>query len=66
MTKFKYTRAPEVLWIIVSIMSLGAALHKNYYFGFTKSWYFYGFVLLCLLMWFAKREIRKKREKEAE
>ena len=65
MSKNKHTKAPEVMWIAVAVLSLVAAIHKTVNLGFKESWYFYGFVLIALLMWFVRNTVRKKREKDA-
>jgi hypothetical protein len=66
MTTPKYTKAPEILWIAVAVMSLGAAVHKTWFFGFRNSLLFYGFVFIASAMWLLRRLVRKNREKQAQ
>jgi len=64
--KTKFTKGPEVLWAVIFIFSLGISAHKTYYFGFTESMMFYGFIFLALTMYLIRKKMRIKRELEDE
>ncbi len=57
------SKARELLWLAVAIMSLFAALHKTIYVSFKDSLLFYVFVLVALLLYFIRRNLRKKEHK---
>ena len=59
--KFKRSKASEILWLAVAVMSLGTAIHKTIFVSFSSSWYFYIFVLVALFMYMIRRNIRKHK-----
>ncbi len=60
------SRAREILWIAVAIMSFMAAIHKTYNQDFKSSIQFWIFILIALGMFFIRRNMRKKEEKDLD
>ena len=56
--KQKQSKAREILWLAVAAMSLATGVHKTIYHSFQESWYFFIFVLIALLMYFIRRNLR--------
>jgi len=50
----------EMLWLVLSIACLGAAIHQTVMKGMRVSYTFYLMALICGLMYY----IRRKRRKE--
>jgi hypothetical protein len=54
----KQSKAKEILWLAVALMSIFAAVHKTINHSFGSSWYFYLFTLISLLMYAVWRNKR--------
>ncbi len=52
----------EILWLIVSILSLFAGIHKTYYYNLKDSYIFYIFTLIGLFMYLYRRNLRKNKK----
>ncbi len=61
-TNPKPSKARELLWLAVAILSLSAGIHKTIFFSFKESWYFYLFFLISLILYKIHRNLRKKEE----
>jgi hypothetical protein len=55
----KRSKAKELLWLAIAVMSLIIAVHSSINKSFKESWYFYGFVLVALLFYHIWRNHRK-------
>jgi len=60
--KDKVSRIFEVLWIIVAILCLSAAIHQTIYEGISKSYVFFIFSLIAFAMYFVRKQIRKSKK----
>ncbi len=60
--KPKQSKAREILWLVVSAMSLSSAVHKTIYVSLKDSWYFYLFTIIAFAMYLIRRNLRKKEE----
>lgn len=60
--KNKSSKASEILWAVMAVVSLVAGIHKTYNHGFQKSLLFFGFVILSLIMYMLKRNMRIKND----
>ena len=49
----------QILWLVVSILSLFAGIHKTIQLSFKESYLFFIFTLIALLMYFYRRNLRK-------
>lgn len=63
--KKRFSYILEISWLIVSLLSLFASIHKTYYLGFKNSYIFYIFTIIALFMYFYRRNLRKT-EKEKQ
>lgn len=54
--------ALEILWIITAILCLFAAIHQTYYEGISKSYVFFIFSIVALIMYYLRRQIRKSNK----
>lgn len=61
-TNPKQSKAREVLWLAVAVMSLSTGIHKTLFISFKDSWYFYLFALISLILYKIRRDLRKKEE----
>gem|GEM_PF-937146 len=53
----------EILWLIVMIFSLSAALYKTMQVGLKQSLILYLIAFLATLMYFSRRYLRKTRDR---
>ncbi|NPA68580.1 MAG: hypothetical protein GXO50_08230 [Chlorobi bacterium] len=60
----KPSKAREILWIAVAIMSLSAGISKTIRFSLSESWYFFIFVIIAAGMYALRRNLRKKYEND--
>ncbi|PLX22803.1 MAG: hypothetical protein C0597_01805 [Marinilabiliales bacterium] len=60
--KDKVSRIFEVLWIIVAILCLSAAIHQTIYEGISKSYVLFIFSLIAFAMYFVRKQIRKSKK----
>lgn len=58
----KMIKIVEVAWIIVAVIS-GLELIKLWGSGDVKFWYFLGFMLVAIFMFFFRRKQRKRMER---
>ena len=58
----KQSKAREILWLAVALMSLSTGIHKTIYISFKESWYFYLFALVSLILFKIRKDLRKKEE----
>jgi hypothetical protein len=58
------SRAFEVLWLAVALMTILTGIHKSVNFGISTSWYFFGFTCLAVAMFLMRRAARRKSERE--
>ena len=49
----------QILWLVVSILSLFSGIHKTIHFGFKQSYLFFIFTLIALFMYFYRKKINK-------
>ncbi len=54
----KQSKARELLWLAVAILSLSAGIHKTVFFSFKESWYFYIFAVISLILYKIRRNLR--------
>ncbi len=54
----------EIVWLTVAAISLGFFVHALINMGWHKAYVFLIFVLLCLLMYWWRRSLRKSEENE--
>lgn len=57
-------RAMEYLWLAVSVLSFGVAIHKTLNFSLRASWLYYLFTVIALLMWFLRKKMRENEDKK--
>jgi len=50
----------EIFWLIVAILSLFAGIHQTVTQGFGESWLFFLITLVGFMMFFLRRNLRKK------
>jgi hypothetical protein len=50
----------EIFWLIVAILSLIAGIHQTFTEGFGKSWLFFLIAVVGFLMFYLRRNLRKK------
>ncbi len=62
MKKIPPIKLLEVAWLIVSLLSLGAGLHKSIRFGFRNSIAFFVIALFAFLMYYFRRKWRTSSE----
>ncbi len=60
----KQSKAREFLWLAFAFMSLVVAIHSTVYNSIKSSWYYFGFVLISLLLYMVRRNMRIKDNKE--
>lgn len=53
----------EIIWLVVMVVGLGAAIHKTIDFGFTESIMLYVIAGIAGLMYVLRRYMRKLQEK---
>ena len=56
----KQSKAREILWLAIAAMSLATGIHKTVYVSFKESWYFYIFVIISLILYKIRKNIREK------
>ncbi len=54
----KQSKARELLWLAIAVMSMITGIHKTINVSFKESWYFFVFVIIALLMFFVWRNRR--------
>ncbi len=55
--------AMELLWLFLALISLVIAIHNTYLEGnFFNSWKYFVFVIICLLMFYIRKILRKRRD----
>ncbi|MDD3567504.1 MAG: hypothetical protein PHT92_03800 [Bacteroidales bacterium] len=52
----------EYIWLILSVVCLGMAIHATLKVGFGQSYMFYILAVVALLMFFLRRSRRKANE----
>jgi len=50
----------EIFWLIIAILSLGAGIHQTITEGLGESWLFFLITVVGFLMFFLRRNLRKK------
>ena len=60
--KDKVSRIFEILWIIVAVLCLSAAIHQTIYEGISKSYVFFIFSLIAFVMYSVRKQIRKSKK----
>ena len=50
----------EIFWLVVALLSLIAGIHQTVTMGFRESWLFFIIALVGFLMFFLRRNLRKK------
>ena len=55
-------RILEIIWLIVALLGLGAAIHKNIHNGFRESLLFFLITLIAAAMFLMRRKLRKRSE----
>lgn len=58
------SKAREILWIAIGLMTLTAAIQKTIHEGFLESIMFWIFVIISAMMFLIRRNLRKKEERE--
>ncbi len=54
-------RTLEIVWLIATLLSFLAGIHKTYFHGLTNSYPFFIIFLLSLLMYINRRNLRKSQ-----
>ncbi|MCD4794131.1 MAG: hypothetical protein K8R54_12910 [Bacteroidales bacterium] len=54
----KRSKANEILWLAIAVMSLIVAVHSTVNQSFSSAWYYYGFVLIALFMYLIRKNQR--------
>jgi len=54
----KLSKAREILWLAIALMSLIIAVHGTINFPFAKIWYYYAFILISIVMYLIRRNQR--------
>ena len=60
--KDKVSRIFEILWIIVVVLCLSAAIHQTIYEGISKSYVFFIFSLIAFVMYSVRKQIRQSKK----
>ena len=58
--KKKKSKANEILWITMAVACSVIAIHKTIYHGLGTAWYFYGFIIIAIMMYYIRKNMRKK------
>jgi len=56
----RVTHILEIFWLIVAILSLLAGIHQSMNQGIKESWLFYLIAAIGFLMFYLRRNLRKK------
>jgi len=62
--KNKLSKTLEIIWLITSILCFITAIHQTLVEGISKSYVFFIFSLLALLMYFLRRHLSKTNKTE--
>ena len=59
----KFAFILEIVWLVLAIAGAGAAIHKTINTSFKESYVMYIIAIICILMYFVRRGVRKINEK---
>jgi len=59
--KNKYFQAIEILWLVTTILCIATGIHQTIYESLHKSYPFFIFAVLALLMYLFRRKTRLKK-----
>ena len=58
----KVARIFEILWLVVALMCVSAAIHQTIFEGISKSYVFFIFSFIAFAMYFLRKQIRKSKK----
>jgi hypothetical protein len=63
-TSPKPSKAREILWISMTVLTLFIAVQQTIKIGISESLILWAFVIVSVIMYLLRRNLRKKEEKE--
>ncbi len=61
-TRARGNKAPEIIWIVMTLLCLGLAVNITCHDGLKKGYVFFAFSLISLLMVFLRKRLRKSSD----